>query len=113
MPHQQCLVEMTRADALLLLQPGTRIQIPAKIYEYIAVRKPIFAISPPGVISRMMQEYNLGWWADADDIDQIREALLDMAQFFKSQQGHWPINASVLEAFDGRRLVQQIGAMLV
>ncbi len=112
-PHRQCLVEMTRADALLLLQPGTRIQIPAKIYEYIAVRKPIFAISPPGVISRMMREYNLGWWADADDINQIREALIGMAQFFESPQSPWPINESVLEAFDGRRLVQQIGALLV
>ena len=113
MPHRRCLMEMAHADALLLLQPGTRIQIPAKIYEYIAIRKPIFAISPPGVISRMVETYNLGWWADADDVDQIRRALIRMVRFFRSGREHWPVDPAVLDAFDGRRLVQQIGELLI
>ncbi|RME01928.1 MAG: hypothetical protein D6814_00555, partial [Calditrichaeota bacterium] len=112
-PHLQCLQEMAAASVLLLLQPGTKIQIPAKFYEYLAMRKPIFAVSPVGVISRMVQEHALGWWADADRSDQIQRQILEMANFFDRDNGHWNIGEEVLAKFNGKKLVQEVYELLV
>ena len=48
LPYRQALVEMLRADALLLLQAANcNEQIPAKLYEYLRARRPILALTDP------------------------------------------------------------------
>jgi glycosyltransferase involved in cell wall biosynthesis len=44
-PHARALSLMKGADALLLLALGTRLQVPAKLFEYFALRKPICSIT--------------------------------------------------------------------
>lgn len=46
-PHKQSLERMKGADLLLLFSQGTNIQIPAKLYEYMALHKTIFAVTEP------------------------------------------------------------------
>lgn len=110
--HNECLAEMRAADVLLLLQPGTQIQVPAKLYEYIAMRKPIFAISAPGAIQRLMQEHNLGWWADAENIAQIAQQLTAIADFRQKEKGRWQPDPRALEKFNGKKLVGQMYELL-
>lgn len=44
MTHKKILSIMKGADALILFSQGTKIQVPAKVFEYIGINKPIFAI---------------------------------------------------------------------
>ena len=111
-PHKECLAEMTRADILLLLQPGTQIQVPAKLYEYIAIGRPIFAISAPGAIQRLIQDHQLGWWADADDVVQIQKVFGEISSRVSDGHGQWEIPPSALETFNGQKLVERISALL-
>jgi hypothetical protein len=47
--YQEALEEMLNADGLLLFQGSNcNWQIPAKVYEYIRARRPIFAMTDPG-----------------------------------------------------------------
>lgn len=49
MPHGQALRHLAGADALLLAGsdgPGADLQVPAKLFEYLALRKPIIAAIP-------------------------------------------------------------------
>jgi glycosyltransferase involved in cell wall biosynthesis len=63
------MVDNTRAikyqvqsDLLLLLQSGTDIQIPAKIFEYVLARKPILSISNYGSeVNSLIKKYHLGY----------------------------------------------------
>lgn len=43
-PHDQVVAHLKQADALLLIQPETHYQIPAKLYEYICLGKPVIAL---------------------------------------------------------------------
>src|SRR5262249_16571432 len=47
LPHKEALQDAANADALLLLQAANcNGQIPAKVYEYLRVGKPILALTP-------------------------------------------------------------------
>src|SRR5262249_55507426 len=47
--HRESLVEMLRADGLLVLQASNcNEQIPGKLYEYVRARRPILGLTDPG-----------------------------------------------------------------
>lgn len=45
-PRQEARRLTAEADGLLLLQPQSRVQVPAKLYEYICIGRPILALVP-------------------------------------------------------------------
>jgi hypothetical protein len=49
LPYREALLEMLRADALLIMQAANcSNQIPAKLYEYLRCNRPILALTEPG-----------------------------------------------------------------
>jgi glycosyltransferase involved in cell wall biosynthesis len=48
LPHAACMDIMASSDALLLFQPGTRTQLPSKVFEYVTFAKPILTLAEPG-----------------------------------------------------------------
>jgi glycosyltransferase involved in cell wall biosynthesis len=75
-PYQQSLEYLSAADMLLLLQPGTETQVPSKLFEYIALGKPILAISPrEGATSKLVAEECLGLRAEAGSVDAIASVM--------------------------------------
>jgi glycosyltransferase involved in cell wall biosynthesis len=112
-PHRACLLEMKRADVLLLIQPVTAIQVPAKSFEYMAARRPIFAISTQGATSQLVLDNHLGWWARAGNVDDICTRLIEIAGYFAtSDRDPWPIDSSTLDRFNGERLVDEVYRLL-
>jgi len=59
-PHQVCLEQMARAQTLLVLQPNFPLQVPAKIYEYIATARPLIVLGGEGATARLVNEHHLG-----------------------------------------------------
>jgi hypothetical protein len=48
LPYREALAEMLQADGMLLFQASNcNNQIPAKVYEYLRARRPIFALTDP------------------------------------------------------------------
>jgi glycosyltransferase involved in cell wall biosynthesis len=71
------------SDVLLLLIPesGGRGKgvLTGKIYEYLAAERPILAAVPPdGAAAQLVRDTGAGVVAPSDDVDAIREALLDL-----------------------------------
>jgi glycosyltransferase involved in cell wall biosynthesis len=57
-PHSVALATMHSADAVLLLLsnvPGAERVAPAKVFEYLAVRRPILAVLPEGEIAELVR----------------------------------------------------------
>ena len=46
--HADCIEAMLRSDLLIAFQQGTSVQIPAKLYEYLSLGKPILCIADAG-----------------------------------------------------------------
>ena len=77
-PHEVVLRKMASSNVLLLLQPhySTNYQIPAKLYEYIAVRRPMLAIAPAdSATSRLITTHRLGTVCDPGDKALLESAL--------------------------------------
>ncbi len=111
-PHQQAIEYMYQSHVLLIIQPGTSIQVPAKIYEYLATGRPILAISAEGATSRFILENQLGWWARPENIPDIVQNLKTIDQFFR-KNAQWSTPQSALDAYNGKLLVNRIYDLLV
>jgi len=78
-------IELQRkADILVLFQPDsrvTRMATPAKTFEYMCRRKPIFALVPPGPAATLLEETGLGVVCHAVDSGQIESALSEVVEW--------------------------------
>ncbi|MGB7324029.1 MAG: hypothetical protein WBD31_04100, partial [Rubripirellula sp.] len=107
LPHDQMLRRMAEVDGFVLLQPGTALQVPGKLFEMILFRKPILAICVPGAVSNIVEQYRLGTIAEAGDVQQITSAIRKMATAVPSQS-LW--NEAQMK-FDGRRLTEEMATV--
>lgn len=72
--HAQCLERMREATALLVLQPASPLQIPAKIYEYVAAGRPILVVGGEGATSNLVERHALGTCC-ADHRSELKRLL--------------------------------------
>lgn len=76
-PYREALMEMMRADGLLVLQAGNcNEQIPAKVYEYLRCRRPTLALTDPaGDTAGLMRRAGIGSIARLDSVTEIKVEL--------------------------------------
>ncbi|GGX49615.1 glycosyltransferase [Saccharospirillum salsuginis] len=79
--YRECLEYLSSADMLVNIQPGTQTQIPSKIYDYLALNKPILNITPAdGALARMVSEYDFGALCSPEDCSAIGSVLRKLAR---------------------------------
>jgi glycosyltransferase involved in cell wall biosynthesis len=105
-PRAESLRAMMTASALLLLQPGHGIAVPAKLYEYLAAGRPILAIAE-GETAAIVQSSGAGAVAASDDEDGIVIALEDVMR--RAAQAVSPVPASM---YDGALRAALIGSVI-
>lgn len=79
-PHQKSFQYLKGADILLLISGSdVKYAVPFKFYDYLSVRKPIFAVAPPNsAVAELMGEIDCGRLAFVDSQDSIRNTLEKM-----------------------------------
>jgi glycosyltransferase involved in cell wall biosynthesis len=75
MPRRDSLAEMMAASALLLVQPGHPLSIPAKAYEYLATGRPILAIADEGETEKLVRTSGAGIVVRGGDEEAMVAAL--------------------------------------
>jgi len=110
LPHEQTLERLAASDVLAVIQPGTTLQVPAKLFELLLFRKPILALTGQGATADIINGFGLGTVADPGDSQAIVEAILRVAnkQSVCNDTG-WD---RALSAFDGRRLTGELAQVL-
>lgn len=74
-----CLQQMAQSRILLVLQAGFPLQIPAKIYEYIASGRPLLVIGGNGATANLVTRHQLGLCC-ANHVHDIKSLLLQLAR---------------------------------
>lgn len=78
LPHSECLEALYQADCLLLFQQGTVMQVPRKLFEYIAIKKPIFAVlTNMGETAGIIKKCNAGL-SVKDEFPDIYQAINEL-----------------------------------
>ncbi|MBO8170321.1 MAG: glycosyltransferase family 4 protein [Bacillaceae bacterium] len=83
LPHKKALAHLKGADVQLLIgdtAPRSGAYIPGKLFEYMALEKPILALSLPGESTRIVDEFKLGISVDPVDISAIQDAIYRLYQ---------------------------------
>jgi glycosyltransferase involved in cell wall biosynthesis len=112
-PYQEALREMASADACMIFQASNcNQQIPAKLYEYLYVGRPIIAFTDPaGDTAGQLREFGIESIARLDSRNEIREALPRFLESLVEKTAPVP-SASHVALYSRRALTGRLAAVL-
>lgn len=113
LPHDQC-VEKLFASSVFLLIPSKGIDtaIPGKVYEYMYIGKPILCLAEDGAAKDFISSNKLGIVKHQDDVEGIRNAILDFYSKYKSGQLEIPQNEELKKRYSRRNLTLSLCQIL-
>ncbi len=86
LPHKKALSLLNGSDILMLIgdtAPGSEAYIPGKLYEYLAVKKPILALSVEGESTQIIERFGIGRVVEPTNFEVMKRAILDFYQAWK------------------------------
>ncbi len=108
LPYDECLKELSRADCLLLLQQGTRSQVPSKLYDYLCLKRHIIAITPfDGELGSMILENGFGDLFAPDDVAGLALRLQELLAE-KTSKGAITSDYAERYKFDVRNITREL-----
>jgi glycosyltransferase involved in cell wall biosynthesis len=111
--YQECLGYVQKANAALLLQPGTKTQVPSKLFDYIGAAKPVLAISPEGGATyNLVKSEKLGELAVPESPNQIANGLERLYSQWVLRRESLSISPAVQHKFDIRHLTKSLACEL-
>lgn len=105
MPYQDCLGRMASADVLVNVQPGTKTQVPSKLYDYLALNRPILNITPAdGALGRMVSRYGFGEQFEFSASDKLADHLRELRAQPPNDRTDYPLR----DEFDVRSITERM-----
>jgi len=111
--YETSLAELSRASMLLLLQASsdTVDLVPAKLFEYLRVGRPVLALAPSGATAEVLSETGGGWVVDPANIDGLSNAIVTGYQrWIGGDLARITAIPSALEQFSRERLAGVLAA---
>lgn len=100
-PHEECVEQLRNADVLLLVQTDAPLCVPGKVFEYIAIGRPILTLSGEGATADLVQHEKLGPCVDPQDMEQLKSHLLDLTRQHRSARLMYS-KGTAKEIYNGR-----------
>ena len=110
--HERCLQYLLESDVLIVIQPGTRLQVPVKLYEYLPFKKPILALAPAGALTQIAEESGLGVVVDPEDTAALEEAICDLYEHRNCLDDRFRADVSYIAKFDGEAVSRELQKIL-
>jgi glycosyltransferase involved in cell wall biosynthesis len=111
-PRDEAIRAMQQAHILLVLAHDWVVQIPAKVYHYARVGRPILALAPEGATADFIRRSGAGTVVDPQDVEGIARALSHYWDRFTTGRPLIGANSDFLRRFDRRRLTADLSELL-
>jgi glycosyltransferase involved in cell wall biosynthesis len=112
--HDTSLGLLSASHVLVVIQPDTALQVPAKLYEYVGLRRHILALADEGAVARIIRDGDFGVVVPPTDVDRIAGALTalyrDRDTLVRNAAGN--VGVETLDARFQSRLMTEILAAL-
>jgi len=111
MEHRESLLLAASANILLLLLGASKdysSMYPAKIFEYLRLKKPILSLGPKGsIVEELLIRTGAGINIDFSDIKAIEEEILKIYQEWQKNSGEKSIDIKDISMFERKNLVKK------
>jgi len=106
LPHAEVRARLFQADALLLLAQHQPLQVPNKLYEYLALRRPILAfVDQEGESARLLRQFPQSRLCYGPDPEQAARVLEELVE----RRGEPALpDAAALAALSARAQMRQL-----
>ena len=105
--RDESLRAMRSSSALLLLQPGTTVSVPGKLFEYLATGRPILALTEESETAELVRASGVGVAVRPDDESAIAGGLLTVLAFARR-----PLPSVPRTLWDGRVRARETAEIL-
>lgn len=114
MAHSEVVKLLLKSPVLLLPlndTPNVLGIVPGKLFEYLAAKRPIFAIGNlQGDSAKIIKETTAGSMVDFKDVEGTKQAVLDLYQKYKTNQLF--INSSSIDKYSRENCAKDYAALL-
>ncbi len=114
LPHRDSIAQLLSADVLLLVVgsgPGSEAVLTGKVFEYLAARKPILALAPPGAAADLMRQARAGVVVDPEDVAAISAQLVTLYHQWQSGSLSISPDEAVIASYDRRKLTERLATI--
>jgi glycosyltransferase involved in cell wall biosynthesis len=112
MPQAEALKHMADTDYLLLTMTND-ISVPGKLFEYMAVHKPILAIAAPGSeVDQLLTETSAGLCASPGDIQGVCAMLTRAFESWSQRKALIEGDGDAVRRYERQRLVKEYGTLI-
>jgi glycosyltransferase involved in cell wall biosynthesis len=114
-PHADSVQYLAESDVLFFCQVpdygSASVQLPGKLFEYLYLRKPILALTVPGVTTDLLERAGLGTVVDPGHASDIKQALYDLYQQWR--QGRWRFapDEAFIRSFERAQLTERLAGI--
>jgi glycosyltransferase involved in cell wall biosynthesis len=115
LPFDQTLRHLCASDALLYIEDQVQIfqrLLPAKIFEYLALKKPIIAMGRSSLLNDIIKKSNAGRVVSPDDPDSARRVIEDYFAMFLEGNLRPKTNEIFIRQFERRHLTEKLSRVL-
>jgi hypothetical protein len=112
-PYREALLEMARAEALLVLQASNcNDQVPAKLYEYMRCRRPLIGLTDPqGDTASVLRRAGVNDMARLDSSEEIAALLRQVLRSLGDASARLPNEDVVRRASRQQRTAELAGLL--
>jgi hypothetical protein len=111
LPYKKCLSILKSSDLVVNIQPGTKTQVPSKLYDYLSIDRPILTISDrAGALGQLVENYQLGDLFSFDEQKALTQWLIDLADSLDKDEAFHPYPAK--DVFDCTNIANTLAEKL-
>ena len=114
-PHQTSLTYLAESDVLFLCQipvyESATTKLSGKLFEYLYMRKPILALTLPGLTTDILSRSGLGVAVDPNDQPGIKKALRDLYLRWREGGGRPDVDEAYIATFDRARQTERLAGL--
>jgi hypothetical protein len=113
--HAESIRAIAQSDALLILlspMEGSNRILTGKIFEYLAVRKPILSVIPEGELADLIKKTGVGSVVHPENVSGIHKSLEGLLQKWKASKLAYTGQLSEVGAYDRKQSTGRLASIL-
>ena len=113
--HSKAISKMAKADIFIFISNprlGGKTVMTGKIFEYLALNKPIFSISDDCAATDLLKELDIGYYAKYNDIDQIKNIFQEIYNDWQNNRLKTINKRHKIDNFNRRNITRSLANLL-